>query len=251
MKTIVTSKVAAKHQANIVDVRTCKIDNTDESPIPNRAEATGLLKTVLEKGIIPIGTFGDLNSTDSDEGDEEFPIHSAYLDAILDQFAKLSGPDRIAYGKPNVQRLYARSSTANLLRGCVYMSEPYFVIDNVYSGSKERCTSDSDCVRANTVSGYESCKNNTCVGYTRPVSEVFKLSCLTYGTESLFITNKISIEQIMVNESNTKVSGGVLAALILLAVSLTGAIMLLGLMALRERRGTPLFDSRILLRNEQ
>ncbi|CAF1276799.1 unnamed protein product [Didymodactylos carnosus] len=233
--------LAAKYQENIVDVRTCKIDNTDDFPIPNLNEATGLLKTVLQNRTILIGSFGDSNSIDSDEGDEEFPFHSAYLNAILDQFAQLRGPDGNAYGRLNIERIYARSSTANLLRGRVYMSEPYFVIDNVYSGSKESCRNDSDCVEANTVSGYESCINNTCVGYTRPVSEIFKLSCLTYGTESLFITNKLNIEHVVINESNIKISGGVLAALILLTVSLTGAIFLLALMALKERRGKPLF----------
>ncbi|CAF0926354.1 unnamed protein product [Rotaria sordida] len=232
--------LAAKYHENIVDVRTCKIDNTDEFPIPNRAEATGLLKTVLEKSIVLVGSSGNLNSTESDEGDEEFQFHSAYLNAILDKFAQLSGPDGIAYGRPNVQRVYARSSTANLLRGRVYMTEPYFLIDNVYTGSRERCTNDSDCVRANTASGYESCTNNTCIGYTRPISEVFKLSCFTYGTEALFITKKINNEHV-VNQSNTKISGGVVAALVLLTVSLMGTIFLLVFMALKERKGKPLF----------
>ncbi|CAF1216491.1 unnamed protein product [Rotaria sp. Silwood1] len=232
--------LAAKYHENIVDVRTCKIDNTDEFPIPNRVEATGLLKTVLEKSIVLVGSFGNLNSTKPDEGDQEFSFHSAYLNAILDEFAQLRGPDGIAYGRPNVRRVYARSSTANLLRGRVYMTEPYFLIDNVYTGSQEPCTSNSDCVKANTASGYESCTNNTCIGYTRPISEIFKLSCLTYGTEALFITKKINNEHVA-NQSNTKIPGGVLAALILLAVSLTGTIVLLVFMALKERRGKPLF----------
>jgi hypothetical protein len=158
---------------------------------------------------------------------------------LIREFSQLSGKDNVPYGDIQIKRVYAQSSTANLLRGRVHMSEPYFLIDNVYSGSKESCTSDTDCIRSNTPSGFESCTNNICVSYQRQVQEMFKLRCLTYGTESLFITKRYPTS----DSNGSSGSVGSTVAIVLLSILLLIAILFLGYVVFRERTGYPLFRS--------
>ena len=222
----------------ITDLKTCKLDNPDEFPIPNKDNATGILSNILNDRVLLVGSYGDEATNDTDEGNNEFPFHSAYLNAILEEFSKLSGPDKVPYGNITVKRVFAKSSTPNLLRSKIHMTEPYFLIDNVYSGSKEKCVSDEDCVLSDTQSGHEKCFDSICVSYTRPITEFFKASCFTYGTESLFLTKKTSDKKA---DSQDKLSGGVVATIVILSLLCVFAIVFVSFMIWRERIGTPLF----------
>jgi hypothetical protein len=119
------------------------------------------------------------------------------------------------------------------------MTEPYFLVDNSYSGSKEKCVSDEDCVLSDTQSGHEKCYNSVCVAYTRPITEFFKASCFTYGTESLFLTNKKHDDN--KKDSTSNLSGGVVATIVILSLSVVFAVVFLSFMIWRERKGAPLF----------
>jgi hypothetical protein len=231
--------LAKKFNKPIKDLKTCKLNNPEEFPIPNSVNATGILKDILKNRFLLVGSYGDEDTTlDTDENNQEFPFHSAYLSAILSEFAKLSGPDKLAYGPVQIKRVFSKSSTPNLLRGRIHMTEPYFLIDNVYSGSKETCNTDQDCVLSDAPNGRESCKNSTCVAHSRPISEFFKMSCLTYGTESLFLTKKTSTKS---KSQNKNISGGIIAVLVILSVTVVCSVLIVSFMIWRERIGTPLF----------
>ena len=232
-------KLAKEFNKTITDLRTCKLDNPDEFPIPSKINTTGILKDILKDGVLLVGSFGDSTDTDED-ADQEFPFHAAYLNAILSEFAKLSGSDRVPYGNITIKRVFAKSSSANLLRSKIHMTEPYFLVDNVYSGSKENCATDQDCVLSDTQNGHEKCSNSLCVAYTRPVSEFFKLSCLTYGTESLFLTKK-TIENKKTDSQKT-LSSGAVATIVILSLAVVFSILFILFMIWREKRGLPLFS---------
>ena len=235
-------ELSKKFNKPIADLKTCKQDNTGEFPIPNRSSASGLLKEILQNRVLLVGSYGDGDTPDeSDENNQEFPFHAAYLNAILDEFSKLSGPDKEPYGAISVKRIYAKSSTPNLLRGRVHMTEPYFLVDNIYSGSKEPCNTDQDCVLSDTQSGHEMCINSTCVSYSRPITEFFKASCFTYGTENLFLTQKTSKNK---NKDSEKgISGGIIATITILSIIIVFAILFVSFMIWRERLGAPLFGN--------
>jgi hypothetical protein len=230
-------ELAKLYNEKLVDIRSCKVNNYDEFPIPNRSQASGILAEILRTKTVLVGSYGNPNNPD--ESEQEFKFNVAYLDALIKEFSQLSGKDNVLYGDIQIQRIYAQSSTANLLRGRVHMTEPYFLIDNVYSGSKENCKNDTDCIRSNTPSGYESCTNNICVSYQRPVNEMFKLSCLTYGTESLFITKRYPTS----DSDGSSGSVGSTIAIILLSLLLIFVSLFLVYVVFRERTGYPLFRS--------
>jgi len=98
-------KLAKMFNKTITDLKTCKLDNTDEFPIPNKVDATGILKSILNDGVLLVGSYGDEATNDTDEGNDEFPFHSAYLNAILDEFSKLSGKYYV-----NIYNLYPKIS---------------------------------------------------------------------------------------------------------------------------------------------
>ena len=75
---------------------TCKSDNRSHFNLPNRDQAVGLLATVIKTGVIKVLCQGKPNWGDNDGNYQVVPpkgFFPAYLDKIVENFQKLSGPD--------------------------------------------------------------------------------------------------------------------------------------------------------------
>ena len=230
-------KLAQKYQQTIADVRTCKLDQESANAfvLPNRDDAQGLLGKLIRGETLLVGWYENANNVTTDPTDL---FNRELLDALMGQFAELSGPDGVKYGKLKYELVYAKSSTANLLRERVHMTGPYFLVDNIYRGSREPCQQSTDCIKSfEDQGGYESCQNNTCVSQPKPMSEVLKPSCFTYGTETLFITRKIGVAK---GDSGSGSSGGTVAGFVILSLCLVACLAALGFVLYKERIGQPI-----------
>ena len=47
--------LASQYKEPIIDIRTCKLNKPDEFPVPNRKDAVGILKEILESGTVLVG----------------------------------------------------------------------------------------------------------------------------------------------------------------------------------------------------
>jgi hypothetical protein len=250
----IDAELAIKNEPKeIVQAHTCKDDQLSQFPLPNRAETKGLLKSVLDGNEIRVLADGPYNWGDNDGNYLVSPPTGFYpdlLEAIVEEFSKLSGQDKIPYGQVSIKRVYPGTDKFrwyNLFNGTAHISEPYFILDGFYSGSGKPCNSDVDCLDANLLGNKETCNLNTCYHPNRPRGGMLRASCTTLGTESKFYTKRSSSNNGNENNNNNKntesssVSPAAIVFLVLLSLLSVAAIGVIGFLVIREKRGSPLF----------
>lgn len=182
-------------------VHTCRATDTCKFPVPNSADATGILKTVLQEKVLKIGALGPRNWGGNDGNykvDPPVGFYPDYLTFFCEEFNNLKGPDGILYnagGAISCVRTNSASSPTvfkELFDGNTHVTEPYYVVDALYTGTGETCTADSDCRVANTDSGTETCtasdSGSKCMHASSPRVRHFRTSCSTLGVDSTFMT---------------------------------------------------------------
>ncbi|CAH1778322.1 unnamed protein product [Owenia fusiformis] len=245
-----------------LSVHTCKSDNYALFPPPNKNNATGLLKTILETRVFKLGAFGPFHWGDNDGNYLVNPPTGFYPDlmsAIFEEFKNLSGPDGVKYGDDiTLERIWSKMSNfQNLFDGVSYITEPYFVIDATYSGTDEPCVNSTDCRPALLPEGKEQCntyKNSTGHLVTHPDSgepkrrcehpersriDFFRFSCFTLGSASTFFTKRSSAASTVAPSGG--LPGGIVAAIVICVLLLLIAVFAVLFLVYRERRGSPVF----------
>ena len=133
----------------------------DANSFPDAADATGVLKDILDSGVLKVAALGpydwgvDGNYTNADEPTGFWPD---YLSALVAELAYGMGAD-IA-----LERVYAPSSAATLqllLDGEAHVSEPYFATNGLFGGL--------------------------------PRQDAFHMSCTTVGYDSTFFTRNEAV----------------------------------------------------------
>ena len=133
----------------------------DANSFPNASLATGVLKDILDTGVLKVAALGpydwgvDGNYTNADEPTGFWPD---YLSALVAELAYGMGAD-IA-----LERVYAPSSAATLqllLDGEAHVSEPYFATNGLFGGL--------------------------------PRQDAFHMSCTTVGYDSTFFTRNEAV----------------------------------------------------------
>lgn len=111
----VVEKLAIKnHPKELVHAYTCKDDNQNQFPLPNKNEATGLFKDILEKKKLIVLSNGPYNWGDNDGNyflDPPVGFYPDLLTAIIEQIKNLSGPDKEKYGDIKIERFYTKDAT--------------------------------------------------------------------------------------------------------------------------------------------
>jgi hypothetical protein len=109
----VDKKLAEKnYPKEIISANTCKNDQLSQFYLPNKKDAQGLLKQILETKKLKILSSGPSNWGDNDGNYLVSPpigFYPDYLDAILEQFKNFSGPDKEKYGAIVIERIYSIS----------------------------------------------------------------------------------------------------------------------------------------------
>ena len=152
----------------------------------------------------------------------------------------MSGPDGVTYGKISKTRIYP-FGWFKLFDGTAHITEPYILLDGLWSGSGKKCENDSDCFDSdNTNSKKESCSRRICIHPNRPRVTMLRSSCTTLGTESVFYTKKGSNGSGSDNNPSTT-SPVAVAFLVILSIIIVLEALALGFLVFRERYGNPLF----------
>jgi len=183
-------------------VHTCKADDPSKFLVPNSVDATGLLQTTLQNKVLKIGALGPYDWGGNDGNYLVNPpvgFYPDWLTAFCQAFNNLAGPDGVRYdasGTIACTRVYQAGSAGvfkDLFNGGSYVTEPYYTVDAMYTGTSEPCntsTASSDCRVANLASGYETCSNNKCTFPSSPRTRHFRFSCSTLGVDSSFMVAK-------------------------------------------------------------
>jgi hypothetical protein len=85
----------------IVLAHTCKEDDQTQFQVPNRNSAKGVLRKILDQKVIKVLADGPYNWGDNDGNylvDPPVGFYPDILDAIIDEFRNLAGPDGEIYG---------------------------------------------------------------------------------------------------------------------------------------------------------
>lgn len=80
---------------------TCKEDDQTQFQVPNRNSAKGVLRKILDQKVIKVLADGPYNLGDNDGNylvDPPVGFYPDILDAIIDEFRNLAGPDGEIYG---------------------------------------------------------------------------------------------------------------------------------------------------------
>jgi hypothetical protein len=269
----------------IIMAHTCKDDDLSQFAIPNRNEAQGLLRDILDNKVIRVLTTGAPPNWGNDGNYLVNPPVGFYpdlLQAIVDQFENMSGPDNVPYGKIRIERFYPSSSSFpwyKLFDGSMHITEPYFILDAPYFGSGKNCTTSSDCPNANMPGGKETCSaGGFCKHQSRPRFTMLRSSCTVLGTESKFFTKReqpitypilststidqtnnetttttdtVSIVSITTSEklynqnqpTDSALDGSIIAVIVILAVLVVFFGVVLAILIQRERQGYPFFST--------
>jgi hypothetical protein len=183
-------------------VHTCKADDPTKFLVPNSVDATGLLQTTLQNKELKIGALGPYDWGGNDGNyllNPPVGFYPDWLTAFCQEFNNLAGPDGVQYGASGTiacTRVYQAGSAGvfkDLFNGVSYVTEPYYTVDAMYTGTSEPCntsTASSDCRVANLASGYETCSNNKCTFPSSPRTRHFRFSCSTLGVDSSFMVAK-------------------------------------------------------------
>lgn len=248
-------------------VHTCKGSDMSAFAVPDRAAATGLLRSVLDSKELIVGALGPYDWGGNDGNYKVGPPYKGYYpawyDAFCELFNKLAGPDGVAYGgsagssaEIKCTRKWQLSSNAvfrDLFDGASHVTEPYYVIDSFYYGTKETCNTTADCRPARgTASGRENCQAQTdpakpkqCTHPTSPRKRFFRASCSTLGVDSTFLTAKAPADTSLPMGKPTyinEVSPGAIAGLTILCAVLVIGLVLLFVLIRREKSGKPMFS---------
>jgi hypothetical protein len=247
----------------IVSAHTCKEDDQSQFQIPNRSEAKGVLREILDKKVIKVLGNGPYNWGDNDGNylvDPPVGFYPDLLEAIIEEFRNLSGSDKEPYGDIRFERMNTVESPFpwyRLFDGTVHITEPYFILDAPYGGSGKSCQSDQDCFGANLPpANKERCNVRWCSHPNRPRYIMFRSSCSVLGTDSKFFTKRnrtaeTSSSSTTMTHSSTRSSGiseknhdshvGLTIAIVLLAVAVFGLLGAMGFIIFKEKRGKPVF----------
>ena len=235
-------------------VHTCKGSDLSAFTVPNGADATGLLRTVLDTRILKIGASGPYDWGGNDGNFKVTPYTGFYPDWVTEfclQFNALKGADGISYnssGAISCKRVWQWSSSsvfADLYDGVSHVTEPYYVVDGSYIGTGENCTSSpSVCRNALTASGKEICSTDKkCTHPKSPRMRHFRMSCSTFGVDSTFMTKKFSA--LDATSSTNDENDDVKIIAIVAAIVCGLGVVCLGLFACvvvrREKSGKPMF----------
>jgi ABC-type amino acid transport substrate-binding protein len=110
----IDDKLASKnHPKELVHAYTCKDDNANLFSLPNKKEATGLLKDVLEKKKLIVLSNGPYDWGDNDGNyyaDPPVGFYPDLLDAIVEELKSISGPDKEKYGEIKIERFYTKDA---------------------------------------------------------------------------------------------------------------------------------------------
>ncbi|CAH1793528.1 unnamed protein product [Owenia fusiformis] len=219
-----------------LSVHTCKADEYDLFPLPNKQNATGLLKTILDTKIFKLGAYGPFHWGENDGNYLVDPPTGFYPDlmtAIFEEFKNLSGPDGVKYGDDiTLERVWSKTSNfKDLFDGVSYITEPYFFVDAAYIGTLGPCVNSTDCRPALLPGGREYCntyKNSSGCFEIDPVSgepkrrckhshrariDFFRMSCFTLGQDSTFFTKRFTHSS--ASTSSCGLVGWVFAAIII------------------------------------
>eukprot|EP00004_Rigifila_ramosa_P017522 TRINITY_DN4271_c0_g1_i1.p3 TRINITY_DN4271_c0_g1~~TRINITY_DN4271_c0_g1_i1.p3 ORF type:complete len:444 (+),score=117.01 TRINITY_DN4271_c0_g1_i1:1723-3054(+) len=268
LKGTVRTLVANNQPFHYQYVHSCAPAGSATLAVPNKSEATGVLADVLATRQLKIGALGpnnwgsDGNYIDADPtvvrtySDGQFRgFYPDALEAICREFNALAGPDGVRYdsaGPIVCTRVWRTSSVAiarDLFDGATHASEPYYLLDALYTGTQEACETDADCRPAATASGRETC---TAVGATKvckhtpvPRKSVFRASCTLGGTSPSFLTKYTAAPSPGgskdENGSSTKLSTGAVAGIAAAAAVAGVALVALVVLTVRERMGSPVF----------
>ena len=107
----IDKKLAEKNSPKeIIYANTCK---NDQFYLPNKKNAQGLLKQVLETKKLKILAFGPSNWGDNDGNYLVNPpvgFYPEFLEAIVEQLKNFSGPDKEKYGEIVIERIFSKES---------------------------------------------------------------------------------------------------------------------------------------------
>lgn len=229
----------------IVKAHTCKEDDQSQFAVPNRIDAKGFLKNILDKKEIRVLANGPFNWGANDGNyivDPPIGFYPDLLEAIVEEFKNLSGPDNQAYGDVKIKRVFTKASPFPwyyLFDGTTHISEPYFILDSPYTGSGKSCSTNNDCLNANLPGGKEICNTKWCSHPARPKYFMLRSSCTTLGTDSKFFTKRTKSNG---DDSGTgKSKTALIVSVVLLALIAVGSMAFIVFLVLRETRGNPLF----------
>lgn len=225
----------------IIQAHTCKEDDQTQFAVPNKKDAKGFLKDILEKKEIRVLANGPFNWGINDGNylvDPPVGFFPDFLQAVVDEFKSLSGPDKEEYGEVKIKRVFTKESPFPwyyLFNGTAHITEPYFILDAPYGGSGKQCESEKDCYEANLPSGYEVC-SKYCRHPNRPRVFMLRSSCTTLGTDSKFYTKRTS-------DKSTKSgsSAGLTILIVFFVLVVIGSAAAIGYLVFREKRGSPVF----------
>lgn len=250
----------------IVSAHTCKEDDQTQFQIPNKREAKGMLRDILDKQQIKVLANGPFNWGDNDGNylvDPPVGFYPDLLEAIVAEFGSLSGPDKEVYGDITFERINTKENPFpwyKLFDGTAHISEPYFILDSPYGGSGKSCLNETDCFDANLQpTNKENCYSGWCRHPNRPRFIMLRSSCSVVGSDSKFFTKRnrtnssnsttvptTSVSEPMttdknVNEKEKKSTVGITVATVILSIVVVALIIGMVVLILRERRGKPLF----------
>ncbi|RMZ99795.1 hypothetical protein BpHYR1_046149 [Brachionus plicatilis] len=215
----------------LIQAHTCKEDDQTQFAVPNKREAVGLLRDILDSQEIRVLAQGPADWGINDGNyllDPPVGFYPDFLEAVVDEFKNLSGPDKELYGQIKIRRIFSNKSPFPwyyLFNGTAHLTEPYFILDAPYAGSGKPCTRDDQCLETET--GYEKC-TGYCRHASRPRYIMLRSSCTSLGTDSKFYTKRNS------RESGGSSNSGLVVLIVLLVVFVAGLAGLLKYQELLE-----------------
>lgn len=143
---------AANPPFQAVEVHTCRTDDPSKIPFPAAADATGLLKDVLDNKKLRVLAYGSPDALPDWKQDGNYQVTPMtgfwpdYMDYFMAQF-------RGAYGSDiQLERVWMTAGgTDKILDGSIHMTEPYYIYENLFNDRVKKWSHTFSCV----VVGYE------------------------------------------------------------------------------------------------
>lgn len=217
----------------IILAHTCKEDDQSQFFVPNKKEATGLLREILDNREMRVLAQGPSNWGINDGNyllDPPVGFYPDFLEAVMDQFKNLSGPDKEPYGEVSIKRIFSNTSPFPwyyLFNGTAHLTEPYFILDAPFAGSGQPCSVDDECLKTEKCSKY-------CRHANRPRNLMLRSSCTSLGTDSKFFTKRTANNSNATNSSTTLV-------IIFIVVITVGFMAIAGYFVFKKRKSLSLF----------
>jgi hypothetical protein len=135
-----------------VEVHTCRVDDPTKIPFPAAANATGLLKDVLQTKRLRILAYGDANDKPDWQQDGNYQVEPptgfwpTYMNMFMKHFQQAYGNDI------KLERVWMTAGgTDMLLNGTIHMTEPYYIYENLHADRLKKWSHRFGCI----VMGYE------------------------------------------------------------------------------------------------